>query len=101
MKFDTSNQNGLLAAILISIGGAYSFAVILMQIIDPFALAVTSAIMLIVGSLLYGVGAIMLIQNSKLAQQSTTLDMASSNLTQLVFLISLFLVVIAGIFVAF
>ena len=100
MKFDTSNQNGVIGLMMASIGGAYSFAVILMQIIDPVTLGLTSAIMLIVAALLYGAGAIMLVQNSKLAEQSTTIDISASNLVQLVFLLSMFLVVIAGIFVA-
>lgn len=98
MKFDTSTSNGVIGIALLSVGGAYGFAVALMQILDPVGLGLTSSIMLIVAAISFGIGAIMLVMKAQ-ATEGVTVDPGSSQLALGIFLLSMFLVVIGGILV--
>jgi hypothetical protein len=99
MKFDTSRSDGVMGVSLLSVSGAYGFAVILMQIIDPVAMGLVSAIMLIVGAIIFGIGAILLVMNGQ-ATGDIQVNPGSSMLAQGIFLLCMFLIVIGGIFVA-
>lgn len=98
MKFDASRSNGVIGIALTSVGGGYGFATALMQLIDPAGLGLTSSIMLIVAAILFGIGAISLVMNSKEIGDKAV-DEGSSFLIQGIFLLSMFLVVLGGIFV--
>ncbi len=100
MKFDGSRKDGVIGISLTSMGAALGFATIMMQIIDPVTLGETSSIVLIVSAVLFGIGAISLVLNSKEIGDKATVDEGSSFLIQAIFILSMFLVVIGGIFVA-
>ena len=99
MKFDGSRKDGVIGISLTSMGGVLGFATIMMQIIDPGTLALTSSIILIVAAVLFGIGAISLVLNSKEIGDKAV-DKGSSFLIQAIFILSMFIVVIGGIFVA-
>lgn len=98
MKFDGSRKDGVIGIAFTSMGGVLGFATILMQIIDPVTLALTSSIILIVSAVLFGIGAISLMLNSKEIGDKAV-DEGSSFLIQAIFILSMFLVVLGGIFV--
>ena len=98
MKFDGSRKDGVIGISLTSIGGVLGFATALMQIIDPGTLGMTSSIILIVGAIAFGIGAIALVLNSKEIGDKTV-DSGSSFLIQAIFLISMALIVLGGILV--
>ncbi len=99
MKFDGSRKDGVIGISLTSMGAALGFTTIMLQIIDPASLGETSSIILIVAAVLFGIGAISLVLNSKEIGDKAV-DEGSSFLIQAIFILSMFLVVIGGIFVA-
>lgn len=100
MKFDASRKDGVIGIALTSTGGAYGFATAVMQVIDPATLGLTSSILLIVAAILFGAGAISLVLNSKEIGDNAAVDASTSFLIQAIFILSMFLVVLGGIFVA-
>ena len=98
MKFDGSRKDGVIGISLTSIGGVLGFTTALMQIIDPGTLNETSSIVLIVGAIAFGIGAIALVLNSKEVGDQTV-DEGSSFLIQAIFILSMFLIVLVGILV--
>ena len=100
MKFDASRKDGVIGIALTSIGGAYGFATAVMQVIDPATLGLTSSILLIVAAILFGIGAISLVLNSKEIGDNVAVDAGTSFLIQAIFILSMFLVVLGSIFVA-
>lgn len=99
MKFDGNRKDGVIGISFTSMGAALGFATIMFQIIDPVTLGLTSSIVLIVSAVLFGIGAISLVLNSKEIGDKVV-DEGASFLIQAIFILSMFIVVIGGIFVA-
>ena len=99
MKFDGSRKDGVIGISLTSMGGILGFTTVLLQIVDPVGLGLTSSIILIVSAILFGIGAIYLVLNSKEIGDKAV-DAGSSFLIQAIFILSMFIVVLGGIFVA-
>ena len=100
MLFNGNNQNTVVGLTLCGMSLSLSIAIVIMDIINEAALALPTSIMLIVGSILFGIGTVLLMLNSReVGGDSSKVDISASNMIQYVFLGSMFLLVLAGIFV--